>query len=75
LKPKPDNRGDNVEHLQQHIDHTLQNIRETDKVIRATSNDKTRDELSAKNERRGEALNAFRQEIKDEADFQKNKQS
>jgi small acid-soluble spore protein (thioredoxin-like protein) len=74
LKRNPDNRDDNVERIQGHIDNTVRNIRETDKVIRATSNDKTRDELSAKNERRADALDAFRGEIKDEADYQNKKQ-
>lgn len=73
MKKNPDNRDDNVAHIQTSIDDTVRNIRETDKVIRATSNDKTRDELAAKNERRADALDGFRKEIKDEADYQKRK--
>lgn len=73
VKRNPDDRSDNVDRIQESIDGTVRNIRETDKVIRATSNEKTREELSAKNDRRAEALNAFRQEIKDEADYQKRK--
>ena len=73
MKQNPDNRDDNVERIQRSIDDTVRNIRETEKVIRATANDKTRDELAAKNERRADALDAFRREIKDEADYQKRK--
>lgn len=74
LKPNPDNRADNVAHLQKSIDDTVRNMRKADAVIRATSNDKTRAELSAKNDRREDALNAFRHEIKDEADYQTRKE-
>ena len=60
-------------HIQKSIDDTVRNIRETEKVIRVTASDKTRDELSAKNERRADAVDAFRKEIKDEADYQSKK--
>lgn len=73
MKKNPDDRSDNVERIQEHIDDTLRNIREADKTIRATSNDKTRAELSAKNERRAQALDSMRHEIKDEADYRKSK--
>ncbi len=74
MKRNPDNRADNVQHLQNNIDGTVRNIRKANEMIRATDNDKTKEELTSKNERREEALNAFRSEIKDEAAFQ-NKQS
>lgn len=73
MKHNPDNRDDNVERIQNNIDGTVRKIRETKKVIRATTNDKTREELIAKNERRAEALEGFRREIKDEADYRKSK--
>ena len=69
MKRNPDNRADNVEHLQNNIDGTVRNIRRADEMIRATDNQKTRQELKAKNERREEALNAFRSEIKEEAAY------
>ncbi len=69
MKKNPDNRADNVEHLQNSIDGTVRNIRKSREMIRATDNDKTKAELEAKNERRQEALNAFRSEIKEEAAF------
>ena len=75
MKQNPDNRDDNVAHLQNSIDGTVRNIRKANETIRATSNDNTREELIAKNERRADALDGLRHEIKDEADFQKRKQS
>ncbi len=74
MKRNPDNRADNVQHLQNSIDGTVRNIRKANEMIHATDNDKTKEELTSKNERREEALNAFRSEIRDEAAFQ-NKQS
>lgn len=74
MKTNPDNRADNVENIQKSIDGTIRNIRRADETIRATSNEKTRDELIAKNERRADALDGFRHEIKDEADYQNRKQ-
>ncbi len=73
MKNNPDNRADNVQHLQNSIDGTVRNIRKTNETIRATDNEKSKAELKAKNKRREEALNAFRSEIKDEAAYQENK--
>jgi small acid-soluble spore protein (thioredoxin-like protein) len=75
MKRNPDNRDDNVAHLQNTIDGTVRNIRKTNEAIRATSNDRTREELTAKNDRRADALDGLRHEIKDEADYQNKKQS
>jgi small acid-soluble spore protein (thioredoxin-like protein) len=75
MKRNPDNRDDNVEHLQNTIDDTVRNIRKANESIRATSNDKTREELIAKNERRADALDGLRHEIKDEADYQHRKKT
>ena len=68
MKHKPDDRRDNVEHLQEHIDHTIRNIRESEDAIALSENEKTIKDLKAKNRRRREALEDMRQEIKDEAD-------
>ncbi|SHI21098.1 small acid-soluble spore protein (thioredoxin-like protein) [Sporobacter termitidis DSM 10068] len=75
MKRNPDNRDDNVARIQESIDGTMKNMREASSTIRATSSDKTRDELIAKNERREEALDGFRSEIKDEAEHLRNKKS
>jgi small acid-soluble spore protein (thioredoxin-like protein) len=67
---KPDNRADNVEHLQQHIQNTAQNLREAEDYL-----DEHADEIDAaeranieeKNEHRRESIRSFRSEVKDEA--------
>ena len=68
MKPNPDNRKDNVERIQRNIDMTIHNIEAADEMIAKNGNPKTKEELHAKNERREEALQGFRKEIKDEAE-------
>ncbi len=68
MKPNPDDRSDNVERIQENIDNTVENIRRANDMIRATSNEKTKQDLIDKNERREDALEGLRHEIKDEAD-------
>lgn len=68
--PKPDDRSDNVEKLQGAIDHTMENLRETQdhlRAHRAELNPGTRHDLTEKNQRRERAIRGFREEIKDEA--------
>jgi small acid-soluble spore protein (thioredoxin-like protein) len=64
---KPDDRSDNVERIQGNINHTIDNMRRADEMIEETSDDKMRENLKEKNERREEALNGMRSEIRDEA--------
>lgn len=73
MKPNPDNRKDNVEKIQKNINMTIHNMELADEMIAKTDNAKTKEELSAKNERREHALEGFRREIKDEADARENK--
>ena len=68
MQPNPDNRHDNVEKIQQHINNTIQNMELADQKIAQTDNPKTEAELEAKNKRREQALQGLRREIKDEAD-------
>jgi small acid-soluble spore protein (thioredoxin-like protein) len=68
MKPNPDDRSDNVERIQENIDHTIRNIERANEMIEKTSNEKTRQELTDKNARREEALGGLRREIKEEAD-------
>lgn len=68
MKAKPDDRSDNVEKIQKNIDMTIHNIEMAEDMMGKTDNPKTKEELRAKNERRQEALEGFRREIKDEAD-------
>ncbi len=72
MKNKPDNRKDNVEKIQYNIGKTIQNIELAEEMIDKTDDEKIKKTLSAKNERRKEALHAMREEIKDEAIDRKN---
>jgi small acid-soluble spore protein (thioredoxin-like protein) len=66
-KPKPDDRRDNVDRIQNNIDHTIANYRETEDMIRNAVDEKQKMELQAKNERRESAVKGMRKEIRDEA--------
>lgn len=74
LKRNPDDRSDNVEKIQRSIDSTMRNIRAADEMINNTSDNKMREDLIVKNERRREALEGFRREIKDEADYREHQE-
>lgn len=67
MKHKPDDRRDNVDKIQENIDNTIQNIEITEEMIELSDDDKMRKDLIEKNERREEALDSMRLEIKDEA--------
>jgi small acid-soluble spore protein (thioredoxin-like protein) len=72
---KPDNREDNVEHLQTSINNTIENIEESEQYLNEYADEidvQDKQTLEAKNERREESLEAFRNEIEDEAEFQQN---
>ncbi|MBW6409343.1 small acid-soluble spore protein Tlp [Clostridium weizhouense] len=64
---KADDRRNNVDRIQHNISNTIQNIHRADEMIEETDDEKMKKTLSDKNERREEALNAMRSEIKDEA--------
>jgi small acid-soluble spore protein (thioredoxin-like protein) len=68
-KPKPDDRSDNVEKLQQMIHNTIENMEEAERAAEF-SNEQDRQNIEAKNERRREAIEDFRSEIKDEVEHQ-----
>lgn len=75
-KPKPDNRADNVEHLQQNIQNTLRNLHEGEDYLAehaAEITDQERSQIEAKNERRKESIEGFREEVKDEANHARKK--
>lgn len=67
MKSKPDDRRDNVERIQYNIDRTILNCELADEMIAKTDDPKMKDTLEEKNERREEALDAMRKEIRDEA--------
>ena len=70
MKHKPDDRSDNVEKIQRNINHTIQNIELANEMIDKVDNQKTRQELKDKNEKREAALNGMREEIRDEVKAQ-----
>ncbi|TCZ76634.1 small acid-soluble spore protein Tlp [Paenibacillus albiflavus] len=68
---KPDNRADNAEHLQQHINHTEENLHEAEDYLDEHASEISAVEkqtIEAKNERRKQSIEAFADEMKDEAD-------
>lgn len=67
MKNKPDDRRDNVDRIQYNIDKTILNCELADEMIAKTDDPKMKQTLEEKNERREEALEAMRKEIKDEA--------
>ena len=71
MKPNPDNRADNVERIQRNIDMTMDNIHRANEMIEKTSDQKMKQALNAKNQRRMDALEGMRHEIKDEANAAK----
>ena len=65
----PDDRRDNVEKLQKHIADTQDNLRHAEMKLRAHEHemsDRDKADIEAKNERRRNSIEGFRQEIKDE---------
>ncbi len=73
MKHNPDDRRDNVDHIQKNIDATIRNSRLADDMIARTSDPKAKEALEDKNVRRSHALDDMRKEIKDEAKHQKKK--
>lgn len=71
-KPKPDDRTDNVERIKFNIDNTIVNYRKTEDAIKLAVDEKQRQELEEKNQRRDDALKGMRKEIRQEAIDRKN---
>ncbi|PFG06299.1 small acid-soluble spore protein Tlp [Bacillus sp. es.034] len=70
-KPNPDDRSDNVEKLQGMVQHTIENMDQAEKSMAYTDSEEQLQSIQAKNECRRESLEAFRNEIKDEANHTK----
>ncbi|ALC90341.1 small acid-soluble spore protein Tlp [Bacillus sp. FJAT-18017] len=66
-KPKPDDRSDNVEKLQQMIHNTIENMEAAEETAAVSDSSETRRQVEEKNARRRESLDALRAEVKDEA--------
>ena len=74
LTPKPDDRSDNVEKLQEMVQNTIENMEEAEETLRADGlSGKDREAVEAKNQRREQAIEGMRKEIKDEARHQQNR--
>lgn len=71
-KPKPDDRSDNVDRIQNNIDNTIANYRETKDIIKSAVNEKEKQDLLEKNKRREQSIKSMREEIRDEAIDKKN---
>lgn len=64
-KPKPDDRSDNVEKLQDMVHDTIENMEEADERM-DWAEEHEQEQIKKKNKRREEAIEGFRDEIKDE---------
>lgn len=72
--PKPDDRSDNVEKLQDMMKNTKENMEAAEEMM-AYVDENERKALKQKNARREESMSGFREEILDEAAAQKNDNS
>jgi small acid-soluble spore protein (thioredoxin-like protein) len=73
---KPDDRSDNVEKLQEAVQNTQRNLHEAEDYLDEHAEEissEERQQIEAKNERREESIEGFREEIKDEAAYQESK--
>lgn len=64
-RPKPDDRSDNVEKLQQMVHDTIENIHASKETLENVTGEE-REQIMAKNARRKQAIKGMREEIKDE---------
>lgn len=69
--PKPDDRSDNVEKLQDMMKNTKENMEAAEEMM-AYVDENERKVLKQKNARREESISGFREEILDEAAARKN---
>ncbi|NLJ75012.1 MAG: small acid-soluble spore protein Tlp [Firmicutes bacterium] len=68
--PKPDDRRDNVDKLQEQVVDTIENLEEAHETTQMDISQEQREAIKAKNLRRERAIRAKRDEIKDEYEFQ-----
>ena len=70
-KPKPDDRSDNVEKLQEMVHNTIENMEEAEETMHF-SDGEAKGAIQQKNERRRQSIEGMRAEIQDEASAQEN---
>ncbi|GAA0417799.1 MAG: small acid-soluble spore protein Tlp [Bacillota bacterium] len=64
-QPKPDDRSDNVEKLQDMVQDTIENMEQAHETMQFSSGEE-KEAIKAKNKRREQAIEGMRKEIKDE---------
>lgn len=71
-KPKPDDRSNNRARIENTIGYTLQNMHEARDYLKAHWDELSEEEkqrIQEKNKRRAESIEGMREEIKDEAPY------
>lgn len=68
MKHNPDDRRDNVDKIQFNINHTIENMEKAEETMELTDAPRQKKAIKEKNARRKDALDGFRNEIKDEAE-------
>jgi small acid-soluble spore protein (thioredoxin-like protein) len=71
MKSKPDDRSDNAEKIRKSMKNTVENMELAEDMMGKTYNGKTKKDLGEKNERRRNAIDGMRNEIKDEEKYRK----
>ncbi|MDY0405782.1 small acid-soluble spore protein Tlp [Virgibacillus sp. 179-BFC.A HS] len=64
-QPKPDDRSDNIEKLQQMVEDTIANMEASEETLKYSEGE-AREQIKAKNERRKDAIQGMKAEMKDE---------
>ncbi|WP_435791740.1 small acid-soluble spore protein Tlp [Clostridium sp.] len=72
MKNKPDDRRDNAGRIQDNISNTIENFHLAKEAIEETDDGKYKKTLEAKNDRRKDAINGMKSEMKDESIAKKN---
>ncbi|MBZ9685916.1 small acid-soluble spore protein Tlp [Clostridium estertheticum] len=72
MKNKPDDRTDNANKIQRNISNTIENFHLTEEAIEETDDGKIKKTLEEKNDRRQEAINGMKSEMRDESIDKKN---
>jgi small acid-soluble spore protein (thioredoxin-like protein) len=73
MKHNPDDRRDNVDRIQNNIDHTIHNMEIAEEMIATTDDPKKKKSIKNKNDRRRDALDSMKNEIRDEANDKQHK--
>ena len=67
MKSKPDDRRDNVDKIQHNISNTIENFHLAEEAIEETDDGRIKKTLEEKNERREDAINGMKSEMRDES--------